>query len=120
MIIYGPTDWGETAKPLAFWELEGEFRENNPDLYVSEQVPEDLAERFYQGTFNLDDIRFSRDEDEGAIREILSKNIELAFRRSGVKFPQRQRSCKRPHRLPCAQLCRFRQGCELPYGREPR
>ena len=86
MIIYGPTDWGETAKPLAFWELEGEFRENNPDLYVSEQVPEDLAERFYQGTFNLDDIRFSRDEDEGAIREILSKNIELAFRRSGVKF----------------------------------
>ena len=86
MIIYGPTDWNMTGDPLPFWELEGEFRENNPDLYVSENVPEDLAQRFYQGTFNLDDIRFAGEGEEPAIREILSKNIELAFRRSGIRF----------------------------------
>lgn len=86
MIIYGPTDGTMVDRPIPFWEIQGEFRENNPDLYLSENVPEDLATRFYQSTFGLDDIRFSRAEDEPAIREILSKNIELIFRRSEIKF----------------------------------
>lgn len=86
MIIYGPTDWEKYSDPIPFWEIQGEFRENNPDLYVSETVPEELATRFYQGTFNLDDVRFAKEEQEPAIREILSKNRELAFRRSGIKF----------------------------------
>lgn len=86
MIIYGPSDWNLSSNPMPFWELQGEFRENNPDLYISENVPEDLAQRFYMGTFNLDDIRFSEESDLDAIREILSKNRELAFRRSGIRF----------------------------------
>lgn len=86
MIIYGPTDGTMGDRPLPFWEIQGEFRENNTDLYLSENVPEDLATRFYQGILSLDDIRFSRDEDEPVIREILSKNIELMFRRSGIKL----------------------------------
>ncbi len=86
MIIYGPTDGTMGDRPLPFWEIQGEFRENNPDLYLSENIPEDLATRFYYGKFTLDDIRFSRDDEESDIREILTKNRELMFRRSGIKF----------------------------------
>ena len=86
MIIYGPTDWNLTDNPIPYWEIQGEFRDNNPDLYLSDNIPEDLATRFYYGRFSLDDIRFSRDEEETAIREILTKNRELMFRRAGIKF----------------------------------
>ena len=86
MIIYGPTDGTMTDNPIQYWDIQGEFRENNPDLYLGENIPEDLATRFYYGRFTLDDIRFSRDDEESAIREILTKNRELMFRKSGIKF----------------------------------
>ena len=39
MIIYGPTDWNYSDKPLKHREIVGPFRDNNPDLYVSETMP---------------------------------------------------------------------------------
>ena len=86
MIIYGPSDWEMSDNPMPFWEIQGDFRENNPDLFVGENVPEELAKRFYYGKLSLDDVRFSIADQEPVIREILSKNRKLMFRKAGIKF----------------------------------
>lgn len=81
MIVFGPTDGNYSDRPLNHRAIVGPFRDKYPELYVSEEMPDKWKEMFYAGKVDFDEIRYSTPEDEPSIREILSKDRDLAFRR---------------------------------------
>ena len=48
MIIYGPRNWDYHGQPPDYREITGEFKTRNPELFISEEAPEELQNLFYQ------------------------------------------------------------------------
>lgn len=48
MIIYGPRNWDYHGQHPDYREITGEFKTRNPELFISEEAPEELQNLFYQ------------------------------------------------------------------------
>ncbi len=55
IIIYGTTD-GNAKVKLDYRSLEGPFREENPDLFISHDAPQELQDKFYTTKIELKDL----------------------------------------------------------------
>ena len=86
MIVYGPTDWNYTDKPLDHRNMQGPFRDSHPELFVSPEMPDKWQDMFYAGKVDFEAIKDADESEIGYIKEIMSKERELAFRRVEFHF----------------------------------
>lgn len=79
MLLYGPSD--ETiAKGINNRDMTGKFREINKDLFISEEVPEDLQKMFYERNITPEVLY----ENPNYLEYLKEKNLEKCFRPTNV------------------------------------
>lgn len=82
MIVYGPTT-GDFDDNIPNYEaITGEFRERNPDLFISEDAPEELRKLFYTKSLLPSTII----DNPEYIKYLENKNLGSCFRKFTIKI----------------------------------
>ena len=76
MILYGPTDGAYVDKAPDYRSITGEFRDKNPDLFISEQAPAELQQLFYTKSLTPQIIA----SNPNYIPFLEGKNLDAAFK----------------------------------------
>ena len=89
MIVYGPSDWNYANKAPDYRSMTGEFRERFSELFIQEDVPEELQQLFYTKSVtpgylveHPEHAKFLRGKDLGSCfksREIQVSNVNDEF-----------------------------------------
>jgi len=88
MIVYGPTDSNYTYKnKLDYRELRGPFRDEHLDLFLPEDAPAELQDKFYKSVITIEDIsshpeyvQYLKDVDIGISLEYLPFSVNGQYR----------------------------------------
>lgn len=88
MIVYGPTDDNYRNKnKLDYRNLRGPFREDHPDLFLPEDAPAELQDKFYTSEILIEDIlshpeyiSYLKDADVGISLEYLPFKVDGRYR----------------------------------------
>lgn len=83
MLIYGPTTSKDNKdEAIDYSSINGEFRKLNPDLFLSNDAPEELKKLFYTKSLTSDDIINNLDY----IKYLKGKNLGSCFKKIDVFF----------------------------------
>ncbi|MBR6688553.1 MAG: hypothetical protein IKL68_00865 [Clostridia bacterium] len=86
IIIYGPSD-GTAKVKLDCRMLQGPFRDANPDLFIAQDAPQELQDKFYKTGIKLEDI-----EEHPEYRRYLSDvNLDMCLERPNIYFEGQDR-----------------------------
>lgn len=88
MIVYGPTDSNYMNKnKLDYRDLRGSFRDRHPDLFLPEDAPIELQDKFYKSVITIEDVsshpeyvQYLKDVDVGISLEYLPFSVEGQYR----------------------------------------
>ena len=87
MIVYGPTDNKYKNNKIDYRELRGPFRDEHPDLFLPENAPAELQDKFYKSVITIEDIsshpeyaQFLKDVDVGISLEYLPFSVDEQYR----------------------------------------
>ena len=88
MIVYGPTDGNyEYKNKLDYRNLRGPFRDEHPDLFLPEDAPAELQDKFYTSVITIEDISshpeyipYLKDADVGISLEYFPFTVDGQYR----------------------------------------
>lgn len=89
MLVYGPSNYEYKDFIIDYSEVQGKFKENHPELYLSDNFPKELSDRFYGGKLTFNDFKLISN-DEILANEFESKEKQLGFRKilNGISYSQ--------------------------------
>ena len=82
MIKYGPTDYNYKEQPIDFRNFSDEFKSKYPELFISEEAPEELKDLFYSRKLKVTDFK---DHSEW-IKYFEKTDLNIGMKIEGIYF----------------------------------
>ena len=88
MILYGPTDYNySNSQPIDFRDFSKDFKNKFPDMFIPEDSPKELQDKFYSRTLEIGDFAIHPEW----IDFLAGKNLEIGMKMPSIFFKKSER-----------------------------